>query len=423
MIPIIIVSHNNHIYVENTIKQIEKINPDYKKNIIIMDNNSDDSETIKYLINNTSVSVIRNNSNSGPWVNYNTNRHIYDVMPDKYILTDPDLEFNKNIPKNFIEIMVYLSNKYCSQKIGFALRIDDFNEDMIPGNYMDKPVNIYEWESQFWTSRIEDDECELYHADIDTTFCLMTKNAWGPKIRIGGNFTARHLPWYIKNDIFNIYDKYLLFSKQDSSISTISRIFIPYIDNSYAKIYKKEQLFLIENNNTMIEFWRNEYPSWNEELFKNFDLLASKNKTVIDIGHNIALTTMYLSRISKKIHSINCTNPHSEKNSVIKEIIDNNTNNVTIYECNYEKTINYEILNNLLTNNININYDDVSFISVNLNGAEEDLLQELYDFHKKINIPILINLYLNQWKDKCISRFSFLQDGMETVETYLLILQ
>ena len=81
-------------------------------------------------------------------------------------------------------------------------------------------------------------------------------------------------------------------------------------------------------------------------------------------------------------------------------------------------------MNTLINNNININNDNISFISVNLNGLEEDILQELYNYHKKINIPILINLYLNKWTDKCLSRFSFLQEeGMEMLENYLLILQ
>jgi hypothetical protein len=425
MIPIIIVSYNNHIYVENTVKQIQKINPNYVENIIIMDNNSNDPDTINYLnSNNTSLCIIKNNTNSGPWVRHDCNTNVYNMMPDKFILTDPDLEFNKNLPANFIEIMIELSNKYDCEKIGFALRIDDFNEDMIPGDYMDRPVNIYEWESQFWHNKIENNEYDLYHAAIDTTFCLISKNKWGPQIRIGGDFLARHLPWYIKGDIFNLYDKYLLYSKHERWISTISRLFIPYIDNNYAKVYKKDQLFLIENSNTMIEFWKNSYPSWNEELFNNFHLLASKNKTVIEIGYDIALTSLYLSRISKTVHSINCNNSNSEKTSVIKNIITNNCSNVVIYDSDFGENINYDGLNTLINNNININNDNISFISVNLNGLEEDILQELYNYHKKINIPILINLYLNKWTDKCLSRFSFLQEeGMEMLENYLLILQ
>ena len=50
-VPIIIVSYNNYRYVENTIQQIKKINESYVPNIIVMDNSSNDEETIKYLEN------------------------------------------------------------------------------------------------------------------------------------------------------------------------------------------------------------------------------------------------------------------------------------------------------------------------------------------------------------------------------------
>ena len=49
MIPIIIISFNNYKYVKNMIQQIESINPEYVKNIKIMDNCSDNKDTVAYL--------------------------------------------------------------------------------------------------------------------------------------------------------------------------------------------------------------------------------------------------------------------------------------------------------------------------------------------------------------------------------------
>ena len=37
-IPILIISYNNYRYVDNTLKQIKKINENYYRNIIIIDN-------------------------------------------------------------------------------------------------------------------------------------------------------------------------------------------------------------------------------------------------------------------------------------------------------------------------------------------------------------------------------------------------
>ena len=49
-IPVVIISYNNHKYINNTIKQLENINPNILNNIIIMDNNSSDINTINFLM-------------------------------------------------------------------------------------------------------------------------------------------------------------------------------------------------------------------------------------------------------------------------------------------------------------------------------------------------------------------------------------
>ena len=91
-VPIIIISFNNYKYVQNTITQLEKINPSILKDIIIMDNNSSEPNTINYL-NTTKYKVVRNSENKGPWIeNY---KDFYNSLPNKFIITDPDLEFNK----------------------------------------------------------------------------------------------------------------------------------------------------------------------------------------------------------------------------------------------------------------------------------------------------------------------------------------
>lgn len=235
MIPIIVVSYNNYQYVENTIRQINIINPEYYKNIYIMDNNSTDPTTVQFLHTiEDSVKVIYNTTNDGPWVTPTINRSVYDQMPDQFILTDPDLEFNADLPSNFIELILMLSNIFEAHKIGFALRIDDF-KDMYPSNHYCQDKNIYEWESQFWINKIQYEDFELYLADIDTTFCLMNKQMSlnSSRIRIAGNFTARHLPWYITNpDILSMDEKYHMYHNQ-TNISTIAKVVMEYIHEHY----------------------------------------------------------------------------------------------------------------------------------------------------------------------------------------------
>jgi len=231
-VPIVVVCYNNYRYVENTLKQIRRINCDYYKNIIIMDNCSNDAKTIEYL-DSVDVKVIRNSTNDGAWIRPETNAEVYHSLPDRFILTDPDLEINEKIPGNFINDLVELSEKYQCGKIGFALDISDYDK-MYHFTYF-HGVTIYDWEKQYWTNRINDDKYELYWAPIDTTFCLVNKKYGGSDIRVAGDFTAKHLPWYINNKLLSLTEVYDGLSKT-TPISTLSRVLLPHIECNYSKI-------------------------------------------------------------------------------------------------------------------------------------------------------------------------------------------
>ncbi len=230
MVPIIVVCYNNYKYVENTLQQILRINSDYFEYVQILDNCSNCEDTINYL-KNVPCKVIYNSENKGPWISPEINRHIYDSLPENFILTDPDLEFHPNLPSNFIEVMVSLSEKYGCSKIGFALDISDFDK-MFETSY-NAGKTIYDWEKQFWDHKIHDPEYELYNADIDTTFCFINKNRFYNhiNIRMAGNFTAKHLPWYKENKIYDPYENYIT-SKKSTTISTSKKMILDYY-NSY----------------------------------------------------------------------------------------------------------------------------------------------------------------------------------------------
>ena len=173
MIPILIICHNNHVYVDNMIKQLKKINKDYLSTITIINNRSTNSDTISYL-QTCNIHIIEN-ENNGPWISPYCNKDIYDILPEKYIVTDPDLELNENIPNNFIEILSNLSDQYQSKKIGFAIDISDHDLMIQLDNYSETGMSIYNWEQQFWKNKINDSTFELYDAAIDTTFSLLNK--------------------------------------------------------------------------------------------------------------------------------------------------------------------------------------------------------------------------------------------------------
>jgi FkbM family methyltransferase len=453
-IPIIVVCYNNYKYVENTLSQIFKINKEYYKNIIILDNCSNDKKTIKYLKNITDVKIIRNNHNNGPWVGETDNFHVYNTMPDKFILTDPDLQFNENMPSNFIEILSELSDKYKCHKIGLALDISDFNE-MYQNTYVcgsDKKYNIYEWEIGFWKNKIEDDKYDLYSAVTDTTMCLINKNNSKTdfnNIRIGSIFTAKHLPWYPKSTVTNIYDNYAyIYFNTNKHISTSGNMTISYINNNYSKINKNDEFFFIEKNNTdlNVSFWENIYTNWENETFDVFDKLLDKNKIFIDIGAWIGTTSMYGSRKSKYVYSVdadknairdmslnmknNCDNNYTIINKAIYNIEteikfgknlflnDSKMNDSTsqIYD-ESQVSDEYYTVPTITPQGIidyyNINTDEISLIKVDIEGGEEYIINELYNIHKKYNIPLYLSFHYSWWKNANLNRFIFLTENQK----------
>jgi hypothetical protein len=200
-VPIVIISWNNYTFLKNFIDQIKK----YANPIIVLDNKSSYPPLLKYYDDikaelGDKIDIRRLDQNYG----HTVYMQIKDTLPSIYILTDPDVELNAKLPTDFTDTLVALSEKYQAYKVGFALDLSDKEKFIKCDNYT-QGKSIYDWESQYWNNRITDDKYELYDAAIDTTFCLINnKYSGGKNIRIAGDFTARHLPWYegyIKNHI------------------------------------------------------------------------------------------------------------------------------------------------------------------------------------------------------------------------------
>jgi hypothetical protein len=203
-IPIVVICWNNYYFVQNFINQLKQFpNP-----IILLDNNSSYQPLLDYykrikseLKDKIDIRMLEKN------YCHKVLMILKDTLPSVYILSDPDLELNPKMPKHFAQLFLELSNEYKSYKVGCALKIDDHKKFIQCDNYTDKK-SIYEWESQFWKKPIRNDKYELYEAEIDTTCCLINNKykteSFSRSIRVAGNFTAKHLPWYknyIKDNI------------------------------------------------------------------------------------------------------------------------------------------------------------------------------------------------------------------------------
>ena len=203
----VIIGYNQYTYIKNMVSQLEK----YTKDIVVIDNNSNYPPLNDYYNNDFKYSLLRQKKNYGHSV-YRQN-WVKNITGDVFILTDPDLQFNKNLPNNFIHDLINISNYYQSGRVGFALLIDsdDIRQDVTHAGY-----KIKDWENRFWQHKLSyppNPNFELYSAEIDTTFFLCNrKYNDNNHIRIAGDYTCIHIPWHLNfqdNLEENEYESYL----------------------------------------------------------------------------------------------------------------------------------------------------------------------------------------------------------------------
>lgn len=124
-----------------------------------------------------------------------------DIVRGHYVFTDSDVVPDDCVPADFIEHMIEVCNEFSVHKVGLSLRIDD-----LPNTESGRL--FYNMEKGYWENTIPHSKYTLYRAGVDTTFALYHPNS--PPllnmnvIRMGGNYIARHLPWYY--DINNLPD-------------------------------------------------------------------------------------------------------------------------------------------------------------------------------------------------------------------------
>jgi len=173
-------------------------------NVVILDNHSTYPPLLDWYDTLPGSAVIRFKENYGAGCLFDSG-FLNNIGDDYIVYSDSDLELNPLMPDNFLEVMKATMLKYNERKVGLALRIDDVPEDC----YRNCFTGSINWERQFWINQLEKD---VYKAMVDTTFCLMYKpehpdfNA----VRIAGDFTARHLPWYLRYSELNEEELYFM---------------------------------------------------------------------------------------------------------------------------------------------------------------------------------------------------------------------
>lgn len=133
-------------------------------------------------------------ANVGPWPDVRTGLVEFAAGDEFAAYTDSDLDLSE-CPLDMLDLFAtMLRSNSAIRKIGCALRLDD-----LP----DAPVANHAWkrEIDFWPGGFDQ---PIYRAKIASTLavyrvgdvCRSTADLYGPALRVAGNCTARHRPWY-----------------------------------------------------------------------------------------------------------------------------------------------------------------------------------------------------------------------------------
>jgi len=203
-IPVLICSFNRLYYLKKIINQFNRlsIKP------IVLDNNSCNKDLLKfYKSKKKKFFLIKIFKNFGHNVIYE--KFIYKNLPKVFAYTDCDISLNKKIKKNFLFYFKNLTERYKTQKVGFAIDVSTTKKINLRIGFRDKNnkiiskyIDLKKYERQFWQELLQKQPA-AYKAKIDTTFAVynkkyMTKNKLNA-IRVADNFTCKHLPWERNN--------------------------------------------------------------------------------------------------------------------------------------------------------------------------------------------------------------------------------
>lgn len=194
-------------------------------------------------------------------------------------------------------------------------------------------------------------------------------------------------------------------------------------------------------------FTQNVFPNWENETFEVFDKVKDKSKIAIDIGAWIGTTAIWLSnnfhhvvavdgdRISldcleKNLAASGCSNvsicrhPISNRHqevifgprghllnesiSCIKNVPDND-NDYIVTSITFKQLVYDHIFANK-----DLNSRQIGFIKCDIEGAEEDIIEDLFYFAYFNKAKIYLSFHIDWWKSKKIEDFGYILNYFST---------
>tara|TARA_R110000822_G_scaffold309905_1_gene440613 strand:- start:1206 stop:1901 length:696 start_codon:yes stop_codon:yes gene_type:complete len=190
IIPVFVNVYNRLATTKTLCDQISRLDG---AEIIIVDNNSDYEPLLEWY-DDCPFEVLRLRENIGhhaPWLSGIVNQD----QSEWYVVTDCDLDLS-GVPQDLLRVLrIPFSWGSGVVKSGIGLRIDD----LPPWQNA-----VVEWESRWWKRPVRNDR-RFYWAAVDTTFAMYHRSTIASAMevarikstRTGGEYQARHVPWYL----------------------------------------------------------------------------------------------------------------------------------------------------------------------------------------------------------------------------------
>lgn len=189
-------------------------------NIIIIDNQTTYQPTLDWY-KSSGLNVFYNNIDATLYdtgtfyrLAFELNHPIFsEIVKDYYVFTDSDVVPQESAPDNFIECMINVCKETQLHKVGLALQIDD-----LPDTSFSQHIKAVE--ANYWCNKFHHELYEIWHAGVDTTFAVYAPNS-KPLLncyvlRMAGDFTAKHMPWYYDINNMPADEYYYLEHLQDN---------------------------------------------------------------------------------------------------------------------------------------------------------------------------------------------------------------
>lgn len=210
----------------------------------------------------------------------------------------------------------------------------------------------------------------------------------------------------------------------------------------YIEIYKHGVLHRFAKGDPNVDsFLQSNFHKWEEDTFQAFELVKDKNTIAIDLGAWIGTTAIWLSKnfahvvavdadrisldyLAKNLKASDCYNvsicdrPVTHTNQTVifgsrwGELNESISYVKPVADKNHDYTVQSITLDQLLQeyvyNNPELQNKTISFIKCDIEGGEEDIIEDLLLFAYKNNIKVHLSFHHIWWPTKKIDDFKHL---------------